>query len=124
VLVVDDDEAVLEIADLFLARAGFRVQVASGGEEAIAIFAERAEQIDAAVLDLSMPGVDGHDVLRAIRRRIPDLPVILTSGFSQKMAMGQFDASEQPAAFLQKPYEAEELIERLRRVLAEPPECS
>jgi two-component system cell cycle sensor histidine kinase/response regulator CckA len=113
VLVVDDDEAVLELAGTFLARADFRVLTARGGVEALRIFEERGRGIDVVVLDLSMPDLDGPETFKELRRRHSNVPVILTSGYSEEWAAKAAPA-EQVAAFLGKPYEPEELIEQVR----------
>ena len=110
---MDDDEAVLELAGTFLARADFRVLTARGGVEALRIFEERGRGIDVVVLDLSMPDLDGPETFKELRRRHSNVPVILTSGYSEEWAAKAAPA-EQVAAFLGKPYEPEELIEQVR----------
>ncbi|MFQ5416121.1 MAG: ATP-binding protein, partial [Myxococcota bacterium] len=117
VLVVDDDEAVREIAQAFLERAEFRVLVAGGGIEALELIRDRGDEIDAVVLDLSMPDVDGEQTYRELRRDRPDLPVVLVSGYSEEMAAASFSDTDGAAAFLSKPYMPEVLIERIRAAL-------
>ncbi len=119
VLVADDDEAVLEVATLFLERVGFRVHAAAGGRAAIELFHAHAAEIDAVVLDLSMPDVDGLHALQAIRARRPGVPVVLISGFMAKQAAERWGEAEPPAAFLRKPYEPEDLVDRISELLWE-----
>jgi PAS domain S-box-containing protein len=75
-LVVDDDEAMRCTAAEMLAEAGFDVETAAGGAEALALLGE--DRTDAMVLDLRMPTVDGQTVLREMPR--PDLPVVVVTG--------------------------------------------
>jgi len=116
VLLVDDDSGVLEISTLFLQLDGFTVISALGGREGIDVFTARSLEIDAAVLDLAMPDIDGKEVFAEIHRLRPELPVILASGFSEKMARKKIDTNGF-AGFIQKPYEAEDLAEKVRSVL-------
>jgi two-component system nitrogen regulation response regulator NtrX len=79
VLVVDDVAAMAEQYAYDLRRiGGFHTRIAPGGREALAALAE--EEIDCVILDLEMPGVDGFDVLRAMRDRGIDVPVIVYTG--------------------------------------------
>jgi PAS domain S-box-containing protein len=110
VLVVDDDEPVLELAHEFLARAGFEVHSARGGREALRIAAERP--IDAVVLDVIMPDMEGEDVLRSLRAARPDVPVVLVTGFGDDATLRRFEAAG-VTAVLRKPYEAEALIDQV-----------
>jgi two-component system cell cycle sensor histidine kinase/response regulator CckA len=118
VLVVDDDEAVRELACEFLERANFEVLTADGGAEAIRIFDARCQEIDVVLLDLSMPDIDGRQTFAALRRRCPNTPVILVSGYSEEIAAERFVAEEPGIEFLAKPYSAEDLVERIRHCTA------
>jgi len=120
VLVVDDDEAILELADEFLKRVGVRTLVALGGAEAIRIFSERSDEIDAVVLDWVMPAVDGAQVLEAIRRIRPDVRVVLMTGYREASARFETASNERSPRHLRKPFEAAELVECVRAVLGEP----
>jgi DNA-binding response OmpR family regulator len=117
VLVVDDDEAVLELVEIFLARTDFRVLTARGGVDALRVFEERSSEIDVVVLDLTMPDLDGPETFKELRRRHSTVPVILTSGYSEDWA-GKAADGEAVAGFLAKPYEPEELIEQVRLALS------
>jgi CheY-like chemotaxis protein len=111
VLVVDDEDAVREVLALHLAQAGYRVETAADGFQALALAA--AEPRPAAVLlDLQMPGPDGWHLLK----RFPDVPVIVTTGTG---LTPEWAASEGCAGFLRKPVTREALLTELRRVLGE-----
>jgi len=118
ILVVDDDEAVLELTGEFLERGGLEVIAAGGGREALEILsAEAGAKIDAVVLDLAMPDLDGAETLLEIRRLRPGLPVVVASGFSKDTSAERFPA-EAVAAFVRKPYEPDDLIDAVRAALA------
>jgi PAS domain S-box-containing protein len=113
VLVVDDDEAVLELAGEFLRRAGYEFHLASGGPEAIELFGKKHAEIDVVVLDLTMPDLDGHEVLRELRKIRSGVPVVLATGHSRNTADAGMPDDE-AHAFLSKPYEPEELLAAIR----------
>ncbi len=117
VLVVDDDEAVLELATEFLKRAGFRTIVAGGGADAIRLFEERADEIDAVVLDWVMPGVNGEEVLGALRRLRPDVRVVLVTGYRAASTRRASDSAEPSPSYLHKPFAADELVDCVRALL-------
>jgi len=119
VLVVDDDEAVLELACEFLLRGGLDVVTAGGGREAIEILrGDVGRRIDAVVLDFAMPELDGRETLLEIRRLRPELPVVVASGFREDTHAERFP-NEEIASFVRKPYDAEELIDAVRASLGE-----
>jgi CheY-like chemotaxis protein len=118
VLVVDDDEAVLEVAGAFLTRAGFEVETAAGGREALRILSNGAPAVDAVVLDLVMPDLSGEATFLALRERHPDLPVVLASGYDREQAAQRFSARG-VADFVRKPFEPDALATSVRRALVE-----
>ncbi len=114
VLVVDDDEAILELAGEFLRRAGYDCQSAAGGLEAIDLFAKAPADVDVVVLDLTMPDLDGREVLRKLRLLRADIPVVLTTGYSRGTIEDSFPG-ESRVSLLLKPYEPEQLIDAIRQ---------
>jgi CheY-like chemotaxis protein len=117
ILVVDDEAWVLELAREFLERGDFEVMTADGGREALEILrGDAGKAIDAVVLDLTMPDLDGRDTFLEIRNIFPCLPVIVASGFSEEATADRFPPHE-IAAFIRKPYEPEELIDAIRTSL-------
>jgi two-component system cell cycle sensor histidine kinase/response regulator CckA len=115
VLVVDDDDAVREIAQALLEQEGLRVETAPGGEEAL----ERVRKggVDVVLLDLAMPDLPGQDVLRAMNRAWPELPVIVASGYKGDLAAERLGAHG-AFAVAQKPFDAEALGAVVRAALA------
>ena len=119
ILVVDDEEWVLELAREFLERADFEVVTAGGGREALEILrGDSGKTIDAVVLDLTMPDLDGQETFLEIRAFLPDLPVVVTSGFSEESTADRFPPDE-IAAVIRKPYEPEELVDAVRTALGD-----
>ena len=113
VLVVDDDPTVSEVVAGYLNRAGFAVDVAADGPTAVAGAA--AQPPDLVVLDLMLPGMDGLEVCRRIRRDGP-LPVIMLTARGDEadrvtgLELGADD-------YVAKPFSPRELLARLRAVL-------
>jgi CheY-like chemotaxis protein len=116
VLVAEDEDLVRELAMEVLKAHGFDTIGARHGGEALSLFAEHAEEIDAVLLDLSMPVVDGATVLGELKKQKPDVRVLLTSGYDDSGV--DDDGEENGVSFLQKPYRAERLISELHAVLA------
>src|SRR5207247_4869601 len=114
VLVADDDRAVREALERALQLAGYDVQLASDGDAALAAIAERTP--DAVVLDVMMPGYDGLDVTRRLRREGNRVPVLLLTA---RDAVGdRVDGLDAGADdYLPKPFALEELVARLRALL-------
>ena len=120
VLVVDDDDAVVELAREILSRAGYAVETASGGRAALERLAAAGGGFDAAVVDVAMPDLDGEEVVRALHAARPSLPVVLASGCAADDASGRF-AALGAARFLAKPWTAEALEAAVRGAIAAGP---
>lgn len=115
-LVIDDDDDIRDVVqDLFGSR-GVRVLEARDGEEGVETFRENAASIDAVLLDLTMPGMSGTEVFKQLRLIRPDARVILSSGYSEQEASTRI-GSEQVVAFVQKPYTAGALVEKVGAAL-------
>jgi CheY-like chemotaxis protein len=120
-LVVDDEESVRNVARAILERSGFRVITAAGGAEALAMLRDRSNgqaAVDAVLLDLVMPRMGGKEVLEEVRRLAPELPVIVSSGYSEDDASAGQWACPGPTRFLAKPYRPAELLEIVCGLLA------
>jgi PAS domain S-box-containing protein len=116
VLVVDDEQLVRTTLCMALEDSGFQVHAAENGRAGLELFQRHAGEIDAVVLDLTMPELDGWqclDRLRAIRR---DLPVILISGYA---AESSAPAHITPVpTFLRKPFDPDDLVREAARLVA------
>jgi PAS domain S-box-containing protein len=111
VLVVDDEEIVRQLAKAALGRMGYRVLLAGNGNEALRIFAERADDIDLVLLDMIMPVMGGEETLRRLLALRPDAKVIGMSGYNEREAQERFGVGL--AGFVQKPFTAAQLSARL-----------
>lgn len=111
VLAVDDQSINLKLLDAVLAPRGHRVLTASSGPDALALLA--TEDVDLVLLDILMPGMDGHDVCRAIRATPATefLPVVMVtaSGNEQRLVALQSGADD----FVMKPFDKAELLARV-----------
>ncbi len=117
ILIVDDEKPVREVARAILEHRGFRTLLATDGREAIRLFEEHCGEITLVLLDLTMPELDGIEVLRQLHGMRSNVPVILSSGYTRQDAIGQ-NGDEGAAAFIQKPYLPHELVRTVRDVLA------
>ena len=116
VLVVDDEPSVRDLARTVLEGAGLTVLVAADGNDAVACFERAAATVQAVLLDLTMPGMDGIEVFGHLTRIRPGIPVILCSGYNVQEASGRF-GEQGPAAFLRKPYLPADLLSIVRSLL-------
>ena len=117
VLVVDDEEAVRKVASGFLEHAGMRVLTANDGEMCVEIFRQHADAIDLVVLDLTMPKMNGEEAFHAIQSIRPDVPILLSSGFSETEAVARLSRYGL-AGFIRKPYLRKHFIGEIRRQLS------
>ena len=118
VLVADDEPSVAEAATLALERAGFRVEGARDGREAVECFRRSHDDLDAVLLDVTMPKLGGLEALAEIRAIDPDVPVILMSGYEAESAEGAVGSH----GFIRKPFALGDLVERIQRAVARRPE--
>jgi len=124
VLVADDEDFLLKLYSKALSALGLNVLTASDGLQALNIFRQKPREIAAVILDLTMPNMDGAAALKELRRIQPDVPVILTSGYSQDEAARRVNASD-VTCFLQKPCALDRLKEAVRKAIgATPPPTS
>jgi PAS domain S-box-containing protein len=116
ILIIDDEENIRGTTRRMLEKYGYRVLTAGDGREAIEVFAAHAPQIAAVVTDFMMPGMDGLTAVRAIFRRHARVPVILTSGFADRVDLANL--GRESIHYLSKPYPAEQLLRWLKKALA------
>ena len=110
VLMVDDEKRFRDTTKKILMKKGFETILAGSGEEAL----EKIEQDpDVVILDIKMPGIDGHEALAKIKKLKPDLPVIMLTGHGDKpsareaLVEGAFD-------YLSKPCDIDHLAEKIK----------
>jgi signal transduction histidine kinase/ActR/RegA family two-component response regulator len=117
VLVVDDDAALRELVSEILARAGFEVISADGGQAAIDAVRAAPGAVGVVLLDLAMPGLGGEETFLRLRELAPALPVILVSGYDAARASLRF-AAQGLDEFLHKPFEPEQLVMAVEAALS------
>jgi CheY-like chemotaxis protein len=120
VLVVDDEEIVRKVAKAALQTQGYRVVLASDGQEAVEVFREISDSVSLVILDLMMPVMGGEEALRHIRNIRPDVIVMLSSGYTETDAMRRF-SGHGLAGFIQKPYTSARLREKVDAAAQNPP---
>ena len=122
VLVVDDEQVVREVTERMLTTSGFEVILAEDGHRALEVLTTRPGKVDVVLLDLTLPHMDGMTIFREIRKILPELPVVLASGFSEQEAVGQFEGDGQGlSGFVQKPFRMDTLAATIRRALGNEP---
>jgi len=118
VLVVDDEESIREITRGTLETFGYNVLIANDGTEALAIYADKKNEIAVVLTDMVMPFMDGPATIRALQRMNPKVKIIAASGLGTAQRAGE-GALEGVSVFLTKPYTAEKLLKTLAQVLKE-----
>jgi len=113
VLVVDDEEIVRQTAADLLEAHGFNTLVAADGQEGLSVVASDPSGVDVVLLDWSMPGLAGSEVFEAMRRRWPEIPVVLCSAYDLRDELDGLWA-QGLAAFVRKPWTGRELSRVLR----------
>ncbi len=116
VMVVDDEEAVREVAARMLERAGLEVVKACDGVEAVDYFREHSSEIGCVLLDLTMPRLSGEETLKELRGIRSDVKVVLSSGYSEQEVVGRFE-DDGIVGFVQKPYLVSKLVGKIGEAL-------
>ena len=111
VLFVDDEPAVRAIAEEALTKLGYRVFTAADGASALDLIEQIGKRLDLLITDETMPGMPGHQLIRALRERRPALPVILMSGAGRPPDV-------QVEFFMDKPFTLNTLARAVRSVLS------
>lgn len=104
VLVIDDETNVRSIAADLLEALGLDILTAKGGSEALDVFSERPGDVDCVLVDLTMPGLNGLETTRRLKKVRPELPVVLMSGYDLSDVKKRHEGKEF-AAFVQKPFD-------------------
>ncbi len=116
ILVVDDEVIVRDVTARLLQALGYTVLTAGDGEEGVRAFQASREPIDAVLMDLTMPRLDGVGAFEQLRRLDAKVPVLLMSGYSEQDASARF-AGRGLSGFVQKPFSTEQLAAKLGNAL-------
>jgi CheY-like chemotaxis protein len=116
ILFVDDEEILVEMGKKVLELLGYEVSATTSSVEALELFRAQPDRFDAVISDYTMPRMTGMDLAKEMMRLRPDIPVILCTGFSERiteekaLAMGI-------RAFVMKPLNMRDIAETVRRVM-------
>ena len=115
ILLVEDEDMVRAVAERALTRQGYTVMTAENGEAALDLLTRNGRP-DLLISDVVMPTMDGPTMVRTVRERYPDLPIIFMSGYAEEQLRKSIDLDN--VAFLPKPFSVQQLAEAARDVLA------
>lgn len=111
VLVVDDEDLLLTVAQTILTSYGYRVLAANSGARALELLARNDPPVDLLITDLVMPKMSGRELVDQIRREQPDLPILRMSGYIWPASQ------EEEFHYLQKPFTSQDLLLKVKQVL-------
>jgi len=121
VLVADDEAALRELTKSTLESHGYKVLLATDGNEAVTVFGQHSDEIDLVLTDMVMPVMDGIMTIQALREIKPDVKIIAISGYIDDARyvdlLGDVDA------VMRKPFELHALMKTIDRILASPSEA-
>jgi CheY-like chemotaxis protein len=116
VLLVDDEEAIMDVSRALLEALGYQVYMADRGQAAIALYLEKKDEIDLVILDMIMPGISGGETFDGLVEINPGVKVLLASGYSIE-GEAQKILDRGCSGFIQKPFHISSLSRILREVL-------
>ena len=115
ILLVDDEPAVMEMATRLLERLGYKVTCQTDSVSALEVFRSNPNEFDLVITDYAMPKLTGLDFAREVLRVRPDMPILLCTGFSEKITPDS--VKELGMELLMKPYGMREISEAVRKIL-------
>jgi two-component system cell cycle sensor histidine kinase/response regulator CckA len=118
VLLVDDEDMIIDVAQRMLDKLGYKVFTARDGKEAVEVFRKHKEEIDAIVLDMIMPKMSGGEAFDQIKKIKPEIRVLLSSGYSINGQASEI-LNRGCNGFIQKPFNLQNLSKSLRTILEE-----
>jgi CheY-like chemotaxis protein len=118
ILVVEDDEMMRDLLQLLLTAEGYKVICAEDGFGAIQLYEKLGKEIRLIVSDFELPGLNGLEVYRRIKRMNPDAKAIFVSGYLNEKLKTELQGKG-VRHFISKPFGAEEVITSVRDLLAE-----
>jgi CheY-like chemotaxis protein len=115
ILLVDDESTVMEMGTSLLEHLGYKVTSQTDSLKALEIFRSSPDEFDLIITDYTMPKLTGLDFAREVRRIRPDMPVMLCTGFSEKVTPDSM--KELGVGLLMKPYGMRQISEEVRKTI-------
>ena len=112
---VEDEDALRDGVSKMLRKRGFSVVEAGDGRAGVDLFRANEREIDVVLLDLTLPGMTGREVLEELRRIRPDVKVIITTAYGQDSALKAM-GDQQSWLYIRKPYRLSEVTDLVRNV--------
>jgi DNA-binding NtrC family response regulator len=109
-LIVDDEPKLLDLLGRYLGRLGYKVETCGNAEDALALFQAGPDRITMAITDLSLPSLNGEELIERMRQLRPGLPAIITSGYA-------YVPRDPSIGFLQKPFLPQTLVAAVEKAL-------
>ena len=116
ILLVDDEEATIQVEELMLKELGYQVIPALSGRQAVELYREKMVDLDLVALDMIMPEMNGRDTYDALKKINPNVKVLLISGYSLNKQIEEL-MDKGCDGFIQKPFDIIQLSQKLRQVL-------
>ena len=117
VLLVEDEAAVRMFGARALRNKGYKVLEADNGEGALEVIGSAGQPIDLIISDVVMPGMDGHTLIKRVRRELPDVKVILMSGYAEDVSAAEIER-DPTIHFLAKPFTLKGLAGKVKELMA------
>ncbi|OVE77357.1 hypothetical protein BVX99_02800, partial [bacterium F16] len=118
ILFVDDEETIINLANEALTAYGYTVSVYTAPEDALEAFRKAPESFDLLITDMTMPNMTGHELTVQIRSIKPDIPVIMSSGYSEDISRSQL-LDDGVNEFLLKPVRIETLLTTIQAIFTD-----
>jgi two-component system cell cycle sensor histidine kinase/response regulator CckA len=116
IFVVDDEEDIRCFISEVLRSHGYRILLAGNGDQAVEMYKKNSRDIDLVILDMVMPEMGGEEAFLAMKKINPGIKALLSTGYSQAGRVSEI-LSKGVKGFIQKPYEFNQLLAKLRQIL-------
>jgi PAS domain S-box-containing protein len=123
ILVAEDEENMLRLLRRVLTRGGYRVLLASDGEEVIELYRSNKDDIDVVLLDIGLPKVAGWNVVTQLQEQNADVKIVITSGYIDPDLKTKLDGAGVKAV-LYKPYRLDQIVDAVQTIMETAPTAS
>jgi len=119
-VLADDEEGVRRLVKSILKRAGYQVLEAADGAAALALIEKIGGALNLLVTDYKMPHLNGVELVKAVREKYPEIPVVYMSGYASGVDGEMLHDPEHGSAFIAKPFHPKQFLETVSTVVARP----